>query len=90
MTTSRRLPTIAAAIYAVFFAAVLIKNIVWSVGDQTDVIRAGFAAFPLGVIMSFAYPGGRNGAFVAVAFCGAFNTALIYFLIKAFFGKRKS
>jgi hypothetical protein len=78
----RRIPLVAAAIYAGIFLAVLIKSIVWSVGDQTDVIRAGIAAFPLGLIVSFAYPGGRNGAFAAVAVCAAINAVVIYFIVR--------
>lgn len=78
----RRIPFVAATVYAGIFLAVLIKNIVWPVGDQTDVIRAGIAAFPLGLIVSFAYPGGRNGAFVTVSACAAINAVAIYFIAR--------
>jgi hypothetical protein len=80
----RRLPAVLAASYALLFAAVLMKNVIWPIGDQTDVIRAGIAAFPLGLIMSLSYPGGRDGAFVAVAICGALNTVILYFAIRWF------
>jgi hypothetical protein len=85
----QRLPMLLAGIYALFFTAVLVKNVIWSVGDQTDVIRVGLAAFPLGLITSFVYPGGREGAFVAVGVCGALNTWVIYLLSRWFMGKRQ-
>ncbi len=80
----RRVPFVAVTAYAGIFLAVLIKNIVWPVGDQTDVIRAGIAAFPLGLIASFAYPGSRSGAFLAVSVCAAINAVAIYFLARHF------
>jgi hypothetical protein len=82
----RHIPLGAVIVYAGIFATVLIKNVVWSVGDQTDVIRAGLAAFPLGLIASFAYPGGRNGAFVAVSICAVINALAIYILARRFTG----
>ena len=78
----RYLPLTAAAIYSWIFLSVLVKNVVWPVGDQTDVIRAGVAAFPLGLIASFAYPGGRNDAFVVVSACAAINAAAIYLIVR--------
>jgi hypothetical protein len=72
----------AAIVYCAIFLSVLIKNVIWPVGDQTDVIHAGIAAFPLGLVVSFAYPGGREGAFVAVSVCAAINAAAIYLLAR--------
>ena len=85
----RRLPGVLAASYALLFSAVLIKNVIWPVGDQTDVIRVGIAAFPLGLIMSLAYPGGRDGAFVAVAICGALNAVILYFAVTWFVDRQQ-
>jgi hypothetical protein len=53
----RRIPVVLALTYLAIYAGVLVKNIYWSVGDQTDVIRAGIAAFPIGLLLSFFYPG---------------------------------
>jgi hypothetical protein len=72
------LPHLLTTGYAFFYSAVLVKNVVYSVGDQTDVIRAGIAAFPLGLLLSFAYPGGRTGAFVAVSCCALLNAIAIF------------
>jgi hypothetical protein len=70
------------------YAAVLIKNLVWSAGDQTDVIRAGFAALPLGLITALTFPGGRREAFVAVSACAAINVACIFLLCRWFARKK--
>jgi hypothetical protein len=75
----RHLPILLALAYAAFYVAVLVKNVIYSVGDQTDVIRAGIAALPLGWVLAFTYPGGRNGAFVAVSCCALLNTIAIFF-----------
>jgi hypothetical protein len=80
----RHIPLLVTAAYVLIYATVLIKNTIWSVGDQTDVIRAGIAAFPLGLILSFGYPGGRTGAFVAVSVCAAINAVVIFFLTRSF------
>ena len=80
----RQLPILLALAYAAFYVAVLVKNVIYSVGDQTDVIRAGIAAFPLGWILSLKYPGGRNGAFVAVSCCALLNTLAIYYYTRSF------
>jgi hypothetical protein len=76
------------ALYFLFFVGVLIKNVIWSVGDQTDVIRAGAAAFPLGLIVSVGYPGGRTGALLAVAICGLINCLLVFFFSRDAVEKR--
>ena len=61
------------------YAGVLVENIYWPVGDQTDVIRAGIAAFPIGLLLSFFYPGGRNGAFFVVTLAAVLNAVLIFY-----------
>ena len=76
----RRMPIILAMVYLVIFTAVLVRNLFWPAGDQTDVIRAGIAAFPFGLVLSFFYPGGRNGAFVAVSMMAVLNAVAIYCL----------
>jgi len=76
------MPLAAVIGYSAIFLSVLIKNTIWSVGDQTDVIHVGIAAFPLGLLLSFAYPGGRQGAFVAVSVCALINAAAIYLLVR--------
>jgi hypothetical protein len=73
----KRLPLILSAAYLVMYAAVLLKNVVWSVGDQTDVVRTGIAAFPLGLLISVGYPGGRAGAFMAVSVAAVLNALII-------------
>ena len=75
----RRIPIALTTTYLLVYMIVLVRNVVWSVGDQTDVIRAGIAPFPIGLLLSFSYPGDRNGAFVAVSLAAAFN-AVIFFL----------
>lgn len=78
----KRLPLILSVSYLAIFTGVLIKNVYWSVGDQTDVIRTGIAAFPIGLWLSFNYPGDRNGAFVAVSLAAILNTIAIYYLTR--------
>ena len=73
------IPALAVVLYGLVYSAVLMKNVFWSVGDQTDVIRCGIAALPLGYVISFVYPGGRTGAFVAVTLCAALNICILYF-----------
>ncbi len=80
----RHIPLLVTAAYLLVYATVLVNNTIWSVGDQTDVIRAGIAAFPLGLILSFAYPGGRTGAFVAVSACAAVNAVVIFVFARSF------
>jgi hypothetical protein len=80
----RRLPFIVAGSYAAVYLAVLLKNVIWSVGDQTDVIRTGMAAFPLGLVASLTFPGGRNGAFIAVSVCAAVNVVVLFLLTRWF------
>lgn len=74
------LPAILTGLYVAFYLGVLIRNVYWSDGDQTDVIRTGIAAFPIGLLLSFAYPGGRTGAFVAVSMAAAGNALLIFWI----------
>jgi len=76
----RRLPLILAGVYLAIYTTVLVNNVYWPVGDQTDVIRAGFAAFPIGLWLSFSYPGERGGAFVAVSLAAVLNAVLIFFV----------
>jgi hypothetical protein len=76
----RRIPVILTVAYLAIVAIVLVKNVIWSIGDQTDVIRVGLATFPIGLILSFVYPGGRNGAFVAVSLPALLNAAVIFYL----------
>jgi hypothetical protein len=78
----KRTPLILTMAYLTLFASVLIKNVCWSVGDQTDVIRVGIASFPIGLILSFTYPGDRNGAFAAVSLAALLNAAIIYFVAR--------
>lgn len=80
----KRLPLMLSVCYLTIFAGVLIKNVFWSVGDQTDVIRPGIAAFPIGLWLSFNYPGDRNGAFVAVSMAAILNAIVIYYLTRRF------
>lgn len=80
----KRLPLILSGCYLAIFSGVLIKNVYWSVGDQTDVIRPGIAAFPIGLWLSFNYPGDRNGAFVAVSMAAILNAVAIYYLTRRF------
>jgi hypothetical protein len=81
----KHLPLLLAIAYAASYVAVLVKNVVFSVGDQTDVIRAGIAAWPLGWVLSYTYPGGRNGAFIAVSCCALLNTLAIFYYIRSLF-----
>ena len=76
----KRIPITLTIAYLLIYATVLVRNVVWSIGDQTDVIRAGFAAFPVGLFLSFAYPGERNGAFVAVSLAAVLNAVAIFYL----------
>lgn len=80
----RFLPGGTAVLYAIGYLIVLAKNIFWSVGDQTDVVRAGLAAAPLGIIVSFNYPGDRDGAFVAVTTCAGINAVALYYIVRWF------
>jgi hypothetical protein len=80
----RHLPILLSLAYAAFYVAVLVKNVIYSVGDQTDVIRAGIAALPLGWVLSLTYPGERNGAFVAVSCCALLNTIAIFYFTRSF------
>ena len=80
----KRLPLILSVCYLAIFSGVLIKNVYWSVGDQTDVIRVGIASFPIGLVLSFIYPGDRNGAFVAVSLAGVLNALAIYYLARRY------
>lgn len=63
--------------YYLLFIAVLVKRIIWLVGDQTDVLIPAVAALPWGALVFF-YPGGRNGAFVFVAVLGTLNAVSIW------------
>jgi len=76
----RRIPAILTVAYLIIFAIVFVKNVYWPVGDQTDVIRVGIASFPIGFFLSFAYPGGRNGAFLAVSLPALLNAAAIFYV----------
>ena len=75
----RRIPVVLALTYLAIYAGVLVKNIYWPVGDQTDVIRAGIAAFPIGLLLSFFYPGGSYGAFFVVTLAAILNAVLIFY-----------
>jgi len=75
----RRIPVVLALTYLAIYAGVLVKNIYWPVGDQTDVIRAGIAAFPTGLLLSLFYPGGRYGAFFVVTLAAILNAVLIFY-----------
>ena len=75
----KRIPMVLTIAYLSIYATVLIRNVWWPVGDQTDVIRAGVAAFPVGLLLSFVYPGGRNGAFVAVSLAAVLNATAIFY-----------
>ena len=76
------------ALYLIVYSAVLANNIFWSVGDQTDVIRAGVAAVLLGIIVSFTYPGDRDGAFFAVTICACINAIAMYYIVRWFTRRR--
>jgi len=76
----RRIPLILAVIYLTIFTTVLLRNVYWSIGDQTDVIYTGIAAFPLGLILSLFYPGERNGAFICVSVAAVLNAVLIFYV----------
>jgi len=75
-----RIPIILAIAYLGVYTAVLVNNVYWPVGDQTDVIRAGLAAFPIGLLLSFSYPGEREGAFVAVSLAAVLNAVALFYL----------
>jgi hypothetical protein len=49
-------PAIATALYLAFFGVVLIRNVVWPVGDETDVLRVAAAALPSAVCSSLYSP----------------------------------
>ncbi|MFZ1918436.1 MAG: hypothetical protein WAU58_12745 [Terriglobales bacterium] len=76
----RRIPEIVTVSYLAFFTTILAKNVLWPAGDQTDVIRVGVASFPLGLFLSFAYPGDRSGAFVVVSLAAVLNAMVIFYL----------
>ena len=78
----KRLPAFLTIAYLSFYIAVLGRSVIWSVGDQTDVIMAGLAAFPIGFFLSFSYPGGRTGAFVAVSIAAAVNAVCIFYVTR--------
>ena len=80
----KRLPLILSVTYLAVFVGILIKNVCWPVGDQTDVIRVGIASFPIGLLLSFSYPGDRNGAFVAVSLAAILNAGAIYYLARRY------
>jgi len=76
----KRIPMFLTIAYLSIYTVVLIRNVWWPVGDQTDVIRAGIAAFPIGLLLSFVYPGERNGAFIAVSLAAVLNATLIFYV----------
>lgn len=86
----KRLPITLAIAYLAVFAAVLANNVFWPGGDQTDVIRAGLAAFPVGYILAFSYPGGRTGAFVAVTLAALLNAFVIFYASRRFVRRNSS
>ena len=77
------LPHFVAITYAAIYVGILLKNVVYSVSDQTDVIRAGIAAFPFGWVLSYVYLGDRNGAFFAVSCCAVLNTFAIFYYTRS-------
>lgn len=80
MARKRKWPLLLAILYLVFYFVILYKNVVYSVGDQTDSIRAGVAAFPLGLVLAFVYPGGRDETFFVISLAAIINAAIIYFV----------
>jgi hypothetical protein len=75
-------PAIATALYLAFFGAVLIRNVVWPVGDETDVLRVAAAALPSGVLL-VVFPGDRNQAFWFLGVCAMINAMLLYLIAYA-------
>ena len=76
----KRLPITLALIYLLIYSGVLMRHVFWSTGDQTDVVKAGLAAFPVGLLLSLFYPGERTGVFVAVTLAAALNAVLIFYI----------
>lgn len=81
-------PAIVTSLYAIFFLVILSKSVFWEAGDQSDVVQAGIAAAPLGMVVSALYQGGRNAAFVAVTVCAGINAFAIYLVARRLTGTR--
>jgi hypothetical protein len=75
----KRIPVALTVAYLSIYTTVLIQSLWWPVGDQTDVIRAGIAVFPIGLLLSFFYPEGLNDAFIAVSLAAVLNAAAIFY-----------
>ena len=69
-------PPIATALYLAFFGVVLIRNVVWPVGDETDVLRVAAAALPSGALL-VVFPGDRNQAFWFLGVCAMVNACAL-------------
>jgi hypothetical protein len=85
MSLSRCLRYIPAGLtiaYILFYTAILLRYTIWPIGDQSDVVHEGVAAFSGGFIASFVYPGGRTGTFVCVSIFAAINAVLIYMITR--------
>jgi hypothetical protein len=50
------------------------------VGDWTDLISVGVAAFPFGLVLAFTYPGTREEMFFVISLAAIVNAAIIYFV----------
>lgn len=82
-------PAIATALYLAFFGVVLIRNVVWPAGDETDVLRVAAAALPSGVLL-VVFPGDRNQAFWFLGVCAMINAVLLYLIVCAVSRKRQA
>jgi hypothetical protein len=80
----KRMPLILTVTYLMIFTSVLVRYACWPIGDQTDVVKVGIASFPIGLLLSFVYPGGRTGAFAAVSLAALLNAMAIYYLTRKF------
>jgi hypothetical protein len=75
------LPWVVTITYLLAFIVVLVRRIVWPVGDATDVIEPGILALPWSLLLAWEIIGvKRDGAFAVVAVSGSVNAALIFFL----------
>jgi hypothetical protein len=78
----RALPLIVAGGQFIFFLNVLVRRMIWPVGDATDVLVPAVAALPWGGLAVF-FPGGRNGAYVFVFLLGLLNAIFIWAVVRA-------
>jgi hypothetical protein len=85
----RIFPALTTALYLVFFAVVLFRNVHWPVGDETDVLRVAAAALPTGALL-IVFSGDRDQAFWFLGICALVNAALLHLIVYTVSRKRQA